>query len=62
MGIPQGPVLGLMLLNTYVNYVDSGMECTLSKFVNDTKLCGTFDMPEVWDTIQRDLDRFEQWA
>ncbi|GAB0180131.1 cAMP-dependent protein kinase inhibitor alpha [Grus japonensis] len=38
--------------------MDSGIECTLSKFANDTKLCGVVDTLEGRDA----LDRLERWA
>ncbi|KAJ7403703.1 hypothetical protein WISP_149493 [Willisornis vidua] len=41
--------------------MNSGIECTLSKFVDDTKLYDVVDMLEGRDILQRDLDRLERY-
>lgn len=48
--------------NICVSNMNIGVEYPLSKFTNDTKLCGTTDTIEVRDAIQRDLERLEKWT
>jgi len=43
---------GPVLFNIFISDIESGIECTLSKFVDDTKPSGVVNTLEQRDTIQ----------
>lgn len=54
-GFPQQSFSGLVLFNSFFNDTDSGTECTLGKFADNTKLGGTVDIIKGRDATQKDL-------
>ena len=46
-----------VLIWTNLSKMNSGIECTISEFADDTKLSGALATLEGRNTIQRDLDR-----
>lgn len=53
----------MLTFNVFISHLENGVEYTLRKFTDDTKLGrGMTDKPEVRADIQRQCNRLQKWT
>lgn len=61
-GLCQGSILGSTLFNTFINYLDDGIESTFSNFTADAKLGDEVKSSEGRTILERNPDRLKEWV
>ena len=55
-------MLGRQLFTIYINDLNEGTKCNISKFADHTKLHGRVNCSEDAEILQHDLDGLGEWA
>ena len=61
-GVPQGSVLGPILLLIYMNDLDDDLSSKVLKFSDDTKVFRTVKTDAEKQTLQDDLTKLVKWS
>ena len=61
-GVPQGSVLGPVLLVAFINDLPEAVSSMCSMYADDTKVYNTVKNPSQKVQLQGDLDRLVDWA